>query len=119
MRKRSMAIALRRAALWTLLAAKLVTGWGVQWDIQWHVLIGRDSFWIPPHVMTYAGVALAVIVSFGVLAWETLTARPWHASGAPAPSVLTVLRLTATRCFHLAALGIRLTVLAAPIDDLW
>ena len=67
---------LRRAALWTLLASKLIAGWGVQWDIQWHVLIGRDSFWIPPHVMTYAGVALAVLVSFGVLAWETLTGRP-------------------------------------------
>ena len=53
---------LRRAALWTLLASKLIAGWGVQWDIQWHVLIGRDSFWIPPHVMTYAGVALAVLV---------------------------------------------------------
>jgi hypothetical protein len=111
--------AVRRAALWTLLLSKLIAGWGVQWDIQWHVLIGRDSFWIPPHVMTYAGVALAVIVSFGVLAWETLTARPGHASGAPAPPVLRVLGLTATRGFHLAAWGIGLTVLAAPIDDLW
>ena len=108
--------AVRRAALWTLLLSKLIAGWGVQWDIQWHVLIGRDSFWIPQHVMTYAGVALAVIVSFGVLAWETLTARPGLASGAP---VLRVLGLTATRGFHLAAWGIGLTVLAAPIDDLW
>ena len=105
---------LRRAALWTLLASKLIAGWGVQWDIQWHVLIGRDSFWIPPHVMTYAGVALAVLVSFGVLAWETLTGR------IPAgPPVLRVLGLTGTRGFHLAAWGIALTVLAAPIDDLW
>src|SRR5258705_12901078 len=105
MRKRSMAIALRRAALWTLLAAKLVTGWGVQWDIQWHVLIGRDSFWVPPHVMTYAGVALAVIVSFGVLAWETLTARPGPASGATAPPGLRVLGPTATRGFPLGGRG--------------
>ena len=111
--------AVRRTALWTLLLSKLIAGWGVQWDIQWHVLIGRDSFWIPPHVMTYAGVALAVIVSFGVLAWETLPARPGPASGAPAPPVLRVLGLTATRGFHLAAWGIGLTVLAAPIDDLW
>ena len=107
----------RRAALWTLLASKLITGWGVQWDIQWHVLIGRDSFWIPPHVMTYAGVALAVLVSFGVLAWETLTGRPGRAPAAP--PMLRVLGLAGTRGFHLAAWGIGLTVLAAPIDDLW
>jgi hypothetical protein len=107
----------RRAALWTLLASKLLAGWGVQWDIQWHVLIGRDSFWIPPHVMTYAGVALAVLVSFGVLAWETLIGGPDRAPGAP--PVLRVLGLTGTRGFHLAAWGIGLTVLAAPIDDLW
>lgn len=108
---------LRRAALWTLLASKLLAGWGVQWDIQWHVLIGRDSFWIPPHVMTYAGVALAVLVSFGVLAWETLVGGPGRAPGAP--PVLRLLGLTGTRGFHLAAWGIALTVLAAPIDDLW
>ncbi len=42
----------RRAALWALLAAKLLASWGVRWDIQWHVRIGRDSFWIPPHIMT-------------------------------------------------------------------
>jgi hypothetical protein len=104
-------VTLRRAALWTLLLSKLIAGWGVQWDIQWHVLIGRDSFWIPPHVMTYAGVTLAVLVSFGVLAWETLV-------GADRAN-LKILGLSGTRGFHLAAWGIALTVLAAPIDDLW
>ena len=53
----------RRAALWGLFAAKLIGGWGVQWDIQWHVLIGRDSFWIAPHIMTYVGVGLVVFLS--------------------------------------------------------
>jgi len=105
------ALSLRRAALWTLLLSKLIAGWGVQWDIQWHVLIGRDSFWIAPHVMTYAGVALAVVVSFGVLAWETLVGAD--------RGTLRIFGLSGTRGFHLAAWGIGLTVLAAPIDDLW
>ena len=108
-------LAVRRAALWGLLLSKLIAGWGVQWDIQWHVLIGRDSFWIPPHVMTYAGVTLAVFLSAGVLVWETLSS--------PSPRVgdarIRILGLWATRGFHLAAWGIGLTVLAAPIDDLW
>ena len=106
-----MTLRLRRTVLWVLLLSKLVAGWGVQWDIQWHVLIGRDSFWIPPHVMTYAGVALAVLVSFGVLVWET-------AAGVDRDAV-RILGLSGTRGFHLAAWGISLTVLAAPIDDLW
>jgi hypothetical protein len=110
----SATVALRRAALWGLLVAKLVGGWGVQWDIQWHLRIGRDSFWIAPHVMTYAGVALAVLLSWGIVAWETLLARDRSRH-----DTITLLGLTATRGFHLAAWGIALTVLAAPIDDLW
>jgi hypothetical protein len=99
----------RRVALWTLLAGKMLAGWGVQWDIQWHVLIGRDSFWIPPHVMTYAGVTILVLVSFGVLARETVRGE----------GEVRVLGLRGSRGFHLAAWGIAVTVLAAPIDDLW
>jgi hypothetical protein len=103
------ALALRRAVLWGLLASKVLAGWGVQWDIQWHVLIGRDSFWIPPHVMTYAGVSGAVILSFGMLFLET-----WRGTG-----TVRVLGLSGSRGFQLAAWGIAVTVLAAPIDDLW
>jgi len=105
---------LYRIALWVLLAANLLAAWGVQWDIQWHVLIGRDSFWIPPHVMTYSGVALIVLASFGVLARDTLR----YFGAAPA-GTQRIFGLTGTRGFLLAAGGIALTVLAAPIDDLW
>jgi hypothetical protein len=112
------ALAIRRAALWALLAAKLIAGWGVQWDIQWHVLIGRDSFWIAPHLMTYAGVTLVVLLSFGVLAGETWRGAGAAGAEAPVPTI-RVMGLSGTRGFHLAAWGIALTVLAAPIDDLW
>ncbi len=109
-------LGLYRAALWVLLAANLLVGWGVQWDIQWHVQIGRDSFWIPPHLMTYAGVTIAVLISFGVLACDTLRHL---ASGRLPAGTARIFRLTGTPGFHLAAWGIALTVLAAPIDDLW
>src|SRR2546428_666602 len=109
-------LGLYRVALWVLLGANLLAGWGVQWDIQWHVRVGRDSFWIPPHVMTYAGVTIVVLASFGVLARDTLRRL---VAGRPPTRTLRILGLSGTRGFHLAACGIALTVLAAPIDDLW
>jgi hypothetical protein len=109
-------LVLRRVALWVMLAANILAAWGVQWDIQWHVQVGRDSFWIPPHVMTYAGVTLIVLASFGVLASDTL--RYLLAGRAPV-SLERIFGIAGTPGFHLASWGIALTVLAAPIDDLW
>jgi hypothetical protein len=106
---------LRRIALWSLLVAKAVAGIGVGWDIRWHVVIGRDSFWIAPHIMTYAGVAAAALLSFGVLAVETLAARRGRAPRAS----FRIAGLVGTRGFHLAWWGIAMTIIAAPIDDLW
>src|SRR5262245_37581532 len=102
---------LARCAFWGIVAAKLITGWGVQWDIEWHVRVGRDSFWIAPHVITYAGVSASVLLSWGMLAWYTV--RGVAAGG------VQVLGIRGTRGFHLAAWGNALTVAAAPIDDLW
>ena len=36
---------------------------GVNWDISWHMSIGRDSFWSPPHLAIYLGGVLAGIAS--------------------------------------------------------
>jgi hypothetical protein len=107
--------ALRVAALCGLLGAKMLGGWGVQWDIRWHLVIGRDSFWIAPHLMTYAGVTLAAVIALGVLAWETWRAR----RGLAVPDAIRVMGLVGTPGFHLAWWGMAITILAAPIDDLW
>ena len=107
--------AVARAGFWTLVGAHVVSAWGTQWDIAWHLRIGRDSFWIAPHLMTYTGVTLMVLTSWGMLAWSS-----WRAlGGAREPGALRVAGFTGTRGWHLAAWSIALTVLAAPIDDLW
>lgn len=106
---------IRAAAFWGLLAAKMLGGWGVQWDIRWHLLIGRDSFWIAPHLMTYAGVTLGALLAFGILALETARVR----RGEPVPDGVRYFGLTGTRGFHLAWWGMAVTILAAPLDDLW
>jgi len=109
----STAIAPMRAGLWVLFAAHVIAAWGTQWDVQWHLTVGRDSFWIAPHLMTYAGVTLAFLVSFGVLAWTTLV------PDVRTPQMTRIAGLVGTRGYHVAALGMALTVVAAPIDDLW
>ena len=91
----------RRGALWGLLVTKLLGAWGLTWDIQWHLTIGRDTFWIPPHLMIYSSVVGGLVLGSGVLVLE------WRGRVAPA------------RGFRLATLGLVLVVLAAPIDDLW
>src|SRR5437773_11528214 len=112
---------LRRRALWGLLLAKAVAGIGVGWDIRWHIVIGRDSFWIAPHVMTYAGVALAAILSLGVLLHETWSpsAAMRNAGGTgpgglraggptpsgPVPPAFRIAGLVGTRGYHLAWWG--------------
>src|SRR5262249_5086411 len=102
-------------ALWVLRAGKLLGACGLTWDIQWHLLIGRDPFWIPPHVMMYGGVTAGLLVAFGVLALDSLAAG----RGARPRGTITILGLTSTRGVHLAAWGVTLVILAAPIDDLW
>ena len=104
-----------RVALWVLLGGKLLGAWGLTWDIQWHLLIGRDTFWIPPHLMMYGGVTAGLLVAFAVLALDTVAS---HRHGVPR-GALTVAGFTSTRGMHLAAWGVGLVVLAAPIDDLW
>src|SRR5262245_25663109 len=63
--------------------------------------IGRDSFWIAPHLMIYGSVVVGLALGWGVLAYEW-----WR--GVPS-----------TPGFPLAALGLVLVVLAGPIADLW
>lgn len=43
---------------------------GVIWDISWHMSIGRDTLWSPPHLVTYAA-AVIVGITCGWLALHT------------------------------------------------
>ncbi len=77
---------------------------GGYWDVHWHVVVGRDSFWIPPHDLIYAGVALSGLLGLFVVArngWRRRWAapRPWT--------------------WALIMAGAGLMVVVAPLDDLW
>ncbi len=48
---------------------------GTSWDVQWHLLIGRDRTLIPPHIMVLSGVALSGFAGLAAILIETLWAR--------------------------------------------
>lgn len=49
-----------RVVLAALVGAYTVgLGLGSSWDAHWHWTVGRDSPWIPPHLLLYAGLVLS------------------------------------------------------------
>lgn len=37
--------------------------YGVYWDISYHKVIGRDTIWIPPHLMIYTGILIILFAT--------------------------------------------------------
>ncbi|MGH3916107.1 MAG: hypothetical protein ACRDTC_22270 [Pseudonocardiaceae bacterium] len=54
-----------------LLLAGIVEGLGAQWDIQWHTVVGPDTFFTAPHLMLYIGIAAGGFVALGVVLRNT------------------------------------------------
>jgi len=95
-------IALGLVAIFTALG-------GIYWDVTWHATIGRDSFWIPPHLLVYAGITCLLLSALGGF---TLT---WRRVG----RFRSALANPVGCGFVIAALGTLTQILAAPLDDLW
>jgi hypothetical protein len=92
----------------TLLA--LLSAFGNAWDLFWHIAIGRDSFWIPPHTMMYAAIALSGLIALAVVLGDTLRRADERSS---------MLGFRAPLGFFILGLGVLQMLLAAPFDDWW
>lgn len=99
-------------ALGLILAGAALNRFGATWDVSWHRVIGRDTFWSPPHVALYAGVILTGLAAL----YATVTAMGGR------PTRGRELRLGPLR----AELGIALVgigafgiVASGPLDELW
>src|SRR5688500_19793850 len=67
------------------------------WDVSWHMTIGRDSLWSPPHLLEQIGAAVSGIVCGAYVLWLTFrapaalrerTVRFWGFHGPPGAWVL-------------------------------
>ncbi|HKH76123.1 MAG TPA: hypothetical protein VKA51_04120, partial [Rubrobacteraceae bacterium] len=91
------------------IAAIFMGLFGVYWDVGHHATLGRESFWIPPHLLIYAGTALFFCASLCGLLLTCRRARSFRAA----------LAARAGQGFVVAMLGSIVQVSAAPLDDLW
>ena len=94
------------------LVGTLLSWFGSGWDVSWHRLFGRDTFWSTPHLFIYVGVAL-----WGVAA---LIATATAIAGRPIRGrALAVGPLRAELGIALIGVGALVTILAGPFDNLW
>lgn len=49
-------------------ATPCLLGIGGSWDAHWHWTIGRDTIWLPAHMLLYAGIALNGLLALFMLA---------------------------------------------------
>src|SRR5436309_3377493 len=87
---------------------------GVYLDTAWHRTVGRDSFFIPPHVFIYCG-GLGVL---GAALTSVARATLGRAEDFGGP-ILRLRRLRLPLGFAVTALGIFVIMAAAPVDAWW
>ena len=110
---------LRRVSAWFLLFLVLQAELGLAWDRNWHDTIGRDTFWIPPHIMMYTGIGAAGLVALTVVMLDTL--RYYRkAPGVDDASTVSIFWIFhAPIGFIILGFGALIDLVAAPLDNWW
>lgn len=98
--------------IWSSVAGICCMLAGGTWDFAWHMSIGRDTFWIPPHLLTQVGAFLVGISCVFVILDATLR----RDLGRRAVSV-RVLGLQGPAGAFIALWGSLAMVASAPFDN--
>jgi hypothetical protein len=109
----------RRISIWIMLYLLLQAELGLGWDRRWHDYLGRDQFWIPPHILIYSGVGAAGVIALLVVLIETV--RYWRrVPGVDDSSTVSILHyFHAPLGFILLGFGALTDLIAAPFDNYW
>jgi hypothetical protein len=95
-----------------LTALALVSSFGNAWDLYWHIVIGRDTFWIPPHTMMYLAVMLSGLTALAIV-WTSTFQRYDE------PDQSRLLGFRAPLGFFILGIGVAQMVASAPFDNWW
>ena len=110
---------LRRAGAWLLLFLVMQAELGLAWDRNWHDTIGRDSFWIPPHIMMYTGIGAAGLIALTVVLVDTLRyySKAFRVDDDSTVRILWIFH--APFGFIVLGFGALIDLVAAPFDNWW
>ena len=105
----------RLRILFAVAILKLLNFIGGAWDIQWHVEIGRDSLFIPPHLLVIAAFTGGLVLVLFMTAYETGLA----AYGQPQPDTLRFGPVRITWPMLAVLCGYAFALLSGVFDELW
>jgi hypothetical protein len=100
--------------VWTAAAATTSVVIGSVWDISWHVSIGRDTFWTPPHLLIQLCAAIGGLTSIYLILRTTFGGD----AEARAASV-RIFGLRAPLGAFMSGWGALGMVTSAPFDNWW
>lgn len=110
---------LRRRSAFLILYLLFQAEFGLAWDRNWHDYLGRNQFWIPPHMMMYTGMGATGLAALIMVLVETIRYRQMR-PGVDANSTVRVLRFfSAPLGFVILGFGTLVDLLAAPLDNYW
>lgn len=106
---------LRLRVLFGVAILKLFNFIGGAWDIQWHVEIGRDSLWIPPHLLVMFAFTAGLALTLTLIAYESFQAS----AGQAQPNSVRVGPLQAPAAVFGISCGYLFALLSGGFDELW
>ena len=116
--KRKQRPRIARARYGTIVAGSAVFLLGGYWDVSWHIIIGRDTFWSPPHLVLYAGI-IAILAACGSAVAQAVAAARGRGPALPGPLVALPFGLRLPPGILVTLVGAGMSLASAPIDDTW
>ncbi|MGC2743699.1 MAG: hypothetical protein WA672_10955 [Candidatus Angelobacter sp.] len=100
--------------LWLTVSGVAVIMLGGIWDFAWHMSIGRDSLWVPPHVTVQLGAILVAITCVAVILATTVD------NSSPARDTsIAILGVRAPAGAFIALWGSVAMFASEPFDNWW
>ncbi len=109
----------RLAVGWFMNVVWIVSLFALDWDAQWHINVGRDGFWTPPHIVFYSTVAICGVLCLGITLLETLLYYRRYPGVNDQTTTPCLFIFHGPLGFMLAGFGMLIMLCSAPLDDYW